>query len=325
VSNNIVALSEFEIIKKYFSSSAHGGSGTKVGIGDDAAVLSVPRGSDLVATVDTLVCGIHFHSDVAPEDLGYKALAVNLSDCAAMGAVPRWWLLALTLPSADESWLAAFADGCMELSERFELDLIGGDLTRGPLSITVQALALVPSDAAITRSGARPGDEIFVTGYLGDAAGALQLGAEARDKFDSTAEYLLHRLDRPEPRLTVSLQLRQIVTAAIDVSDGLCADLSHILAASEVGALLHEARLPLSDALRKTVGEERALELALNGGDDYELCFTVGQGNAGAIAAIARSADCPITGIGEIRQATGLFLNSEGHEAEISAVGYRHF
>lgn len=320
-----MSLSEFELIHRYFDRPLARDAGVSLGIGDDAAVLDPPAGAQLVVTTDTLVAGVHFSEDTAPADLGYKALAVNLSDCAAMGAEPRWWLLSLTLPEIGEAWLDAFSGGCHELAAKFGLSLVGGDLTRGRLNICIQVLAVVPRGRAVRRAGAVPGDLIFVTGCLGDAAAALRLHEPGWTADPREAEYLAGRLRRPVPRLALAAVLRESATAAIDVSDGLAADLGHVLAASGAGACIHAEALPLSDALRAACAPGLALECALHGGDDYELCFTVAPGNAAALGDAARAAGCAVSQIGEIRAGGGLVLRTGAVERPIETRGYRHF
>ena len=303
-----------------------------LGIGDDAALTRVAPGRQLVTCADTLVAGVHFPRDTAPEDLGWKSLAVNLSDLAAMGAAPAWALLALTLPEADARFVERFAQGFAELARAHDVVLIGGDTTQGPLSITVTALGTVPPGEALTRAGARVGDAVFVTGTLGDAAGALRLLQAARNR-EPPAEGLRpsiaamsSRLRRPEPRVAVGLALRGIANACIDVSDGLLADLGHVCAASGVGALLAADALPLSSALTPAFDAATCRELALAGGDDYELCFTAtGAREADMQAALAR-AGCHATRIGHIVAGSGLrVLDAYGNEVATPRAGWEHF
>ncbi len=269
---------EFHLIEKYFSPPDARGNGVVLGVGDDGAVLRVPAEKELVVTTDTLVAGVHYPAATAPADVGHKALAVNLSDLAAMGAEPAWATLALTLSAADEKWLSAFADGLFSLAKRFGVTLVGGDTTRGPLTlITLHLLGLVPRGEALYRGGARTGDLVYVTGTLGDAALALRL----LEGGERVPEALRCRLDRPEPRVAEGVALRGLASACIDISDGLLADLGHILEASGVGARLELERLPLSGDYQTHVkGERDPWEAAVSGGDDYELCFTVPPGKA---------------------------------------------
>lgn len=293
-----------------------------LGIGDDAALLNVPAGQQLVACTDTLVAGVHFPVGTAPEDIGWKALAVNLSDLAAMSAQPVWALLALTLPDADAAFVECFAEGFAELARAHGVALAGGDTTQGPLAVTVTALGFVPHGLALTRGGARVGDALFVTGTLGDAAGALRV---LRESGENGVE-LRARLDRPEPRIAAGLALRGIASACIDVSDGLLADLGHVCTASGAGAELDVDALPLSSALTTAFDAATCRELALAGGDDYELCFTVaGAREAEMQAALARKG-CEATRIGRIVAGSGVrVLDAHGNEVATPRAGWEHF
>jgi len=268
---------EFRLIDRIRERTAQPRGDVHLGIGDDAAVLSVPTGQQLAVAIDTLVEGVHFPPATAPQDIGWKALAVNLSDLAAMGAEPAWALLALTLPHADPVRVDGLAEGFAELAREQGVALVGGDTTRGPFSLSVVVHGFVPPGQALTRAAAGVGDAVFVTGTLGDAAGGLRLaqGERAFDPADAAHAALRARLDRPTPRVRAGLALRGLANACIDVSDGLLADLAHICAASGVGAELDVEALPLSPMLRAVFGDDTAREFALTGGDDYELCFTV--------------------------------------------------
>lgn len=319
---------EFDLIDAIRARVGSARDDVVLGIGDDAALTRVPQGRQLVACVDTLVAGVHFPHGTAPEDLGWKALAVNLSDLAAMGAAPAWALLALTLPDADPAFVAAFADGFAALARAHDVALIGGDTTQGPLSITVTALGTVPAGEALKRAGARVGDMLFVTGTLGDAAGALRLGNRGPGAGDRNpaASTLLEKLNRPEPRVTAGLALRGIATACIDVSDGLLADLRHVCVASGVGAELEVAALPVSSALATTFDAATCRELVLAGGDDYELCFTVAADRASATTAALAKAGSGATRIGRIVAGSGVrVLDSTGQEIATPHAGWEHF
>jgi thiamine-monophosphate kinase len=311
----VAALSEFEIIDRFFRRPVRH---TVLGVGDDAALLAPTPGCELVVSVDMLVCGRHFFADVDPEALGHKTLAVNLSDLAAMGALPRWALLAGALPDADAGWIAAFARGFFALADAFAVDLVGGDTTRGPLNLCVTVLGEAPAGQALRRSGAAPGEAIFVSGRLGDAALAL---AHHRGQVALTATELA-ACDRallwPTPRLALGQRLRGLASAAIDVSDGLVGDLGHVLSASGVGATLELAALPRSSALaRLLAGSERTLALAclLAGGDDYELCFTAPLGAAALLAAMAKELTVPLARIGRVEASAGLTVRDESGRA----------
>lgn len=319
-------MDEFALIRRYFGALTAARSDVVLGIGDDCALLRPTPGNELAVTADTLVAGRHFPVDTAPFDIGWKALAVNLSDLAAMAASPQWFLLALTLPAADPVWLAAFADGLRTLADQFGVALIGGDTTRGPLSITITAFGSAPAGTALRRSGARPGDLVCVTGTLGDAALGLQLHggtAVAPTEADNDERFLQARLDRPSPRLQAGLALRGLASAAIDLSDGLAGDLSHILTASGVGADLNAAQLPMSAAFARLHPSEQRLNLQAAGGDDYELCCCLPPAQ---LAAAQARLDLPLTVIGEISAKPGLRWHDTRAGAPVPVLhGYRHF
>ncbi len=295
----------------------------KLGIGDDAALLRVPVGHDLVVTTDTLNAGVHFPVETAPSDIGWKALAVNLSDLAAMGAAPAWCTLSLSMPSADAVWLDAFFDGFLALAQVHDVALVGGDTTRGPLSIAVTAHGLVPFDTALRRDGARVGDEVWITGTLGDAAAAL---AQWRTESDLTPG-LRARLDRPAPRVAAGVALRGIATSCIDVSDGLLADLLHVLRASDVGARIELDRVPLSEALQVAFVDDQARRtLQLTGGDDYELCFSAPVLHHAEVMRALAASDTSGAMIGRIEAELGLRV-VDAHGAAWTPVrrGWDHF
>ncbi len=289
--------SEFELIRRYFT---HRARHAVLGVGDDAALVNVRRGCELVVSTDMLLAGRHFLRDADPAQLGHKALAVNLSDLAAMGAFPRWATLALALPRADTRWLAAFSRGFMTLARRFDVDLIGGDTTRGPLNICVQIMGEVPRGTALLRSGARAGDDIWVSGVLGDAA--LALAALKRRIRLRPAELArcAAKLHRPQPRIALGLALRGVAHSAIDISDGLLADLEHILERSAVAAEIELVALPASSILRRYLDRVAACSALLAGGDDYELCFTASRQARERIARIGQRARIALTRIGRI-------------------------
>jgi len=317
-------MSEFDLIARLRDRLAGIGAGrVDLGIGDDAALWTPAPGGQVVACCDTLIEGRHFPPGTAAADIAWKALAVNLSDLAAMGAGPVAALLALSLPGEpDGAWLEDFCDGWAALAAVHDLALAGGDTTRGPvLALTVTCFGSVPSAQALRRDGARAGDGIYVSGTLGDAAGALALLQEAGEP---AAPVLRRRLDRPQPRLALGLALRGLASAAIDVSDGLLADLGHVLRASGVGARIDPARVPLSAELVAQVGPGRALELALHGGDDYELCFTVPVADEARLCAVARVCGLRITRIGDVvADGAGRLSDPEGRPLQVS--GWDHF
>ncbi len=321
-----MSLSEFDLIQRYFRDLAPGRAEVALGIGDDGAVIDIPPDRQIVLAVDTLVAGVHFPEDAPPESVGHKALAVNLSDLAAMGAEPAFALLSLTVPDVDEDWLAGFAAGFGRLARGHSVALVGGDTTRGPLSITVQVGGLVPRGRALTRGGARPGDRIVVTGTLGDAALGLDLWLGGERGGTPTREELVRRLHRPEPRTEWGGALRGLAHSAIDISDGLLADLGHVLAASGCGAVVDVDAVPLSAAFLAEYNGERPPRQALNGGDDYELCFTVPESELGRVAELAKLLDTPITPVGWIERTSGLRLvRGDGGAYEPAAGGYDHF
>lgn len=315
-------MAEFALIERIRARVASRGD-VLLGIGDDGALLRVPEGQALVVSTDTLIAGRHFPRASAASDIGWKCLAVNLSDLAAMGATPAWASLALTMPSADADWLDDFLDGFLELAQAHDVALVGGDTTRGELSITVTVHGFVPADQALRRSGARAGDDIWVTGTLGDAAAALQQWRQG----GLQSAKLRYRLDRPTPRIDAALALRGLATSAIDISDGLVADLGHVLHASGVGAELDLGRLPTSRPLAEHFADEnQRWNLQLGGGDDYELCFTASPADALAIEREMAARETSATVIGHVRRERGLLLRTpEGEAFVMQASGFDHF
>ncbi len=298
-------------------------SDVALGIGDDAALLTVPNDQYLVVSTDTLNKGVHFPEDTAPEDIGYKSLAVNLSDLAAMGAMPAWANLAVSMPDANIDWLEKFLDGFFELADEHSVQLVGGDTTQGPLSITVTVQGFVPKDQALRRDAAKLGDEIWVTGSIGDAAGGL---AQWRAQGLQSAK-LRHRLDRPTPRVNIGMALRGIANAAIDVSDGLLADLSHILLASKLGAEIEVCRVPMSKPLLDHFPDDNErYRLQLSGGDDYELCFTAPAHQSLAIEQALSDCDVVGTVIGHVVSGSELkCFDENGGIFELWKKGFEHF
>jgi thiamine-monophosphate kinase len=317
------SLNEFSLIQKYFALHKQERADVLLGIGDDAALLQVSAGHTLALTTDTLIEGIHFPKDTSANDIGYKALAVNLSDLAAMGATPAWFSLALTMPFIDEIWLTGFSQGLFELADQFGVQLVGGDTTRGPLSITITAHGLVPRGQALLRSGAQVGDKIYVSGTLGDAGLGLQVVLEGKNLPSAAKKFVLARLNRPTPRVEWGQSLVGIATSAIDVSDGLLADLNHILERSNVGAVVDAARLPLSNALREQLSLQEAYQLALASGDDYELCFTIPSAREDQFIHKMTKHKMHCTCIGEIVVTKGLSIS--GVDSELTQIGFDHF
>ncbi|MDD5277362.1 MAG: thiamine-phosphate kinase [Methylovulum sp.] len=310
-----MALSEFGLIQRFFTRQTVTNPSTRLGIGDDCALLAIPEGYELAVTTDTMVENVHFFADADPRQLGHKLLAVNLSDLAAMGAKPVSVTLALTMPAVDGDWLTSFAEGFLGLAERYGVDLVGGDTTSGTLTLTVQAMGLVPCGKALLRSTAMPGDFIYLSGNLGDAGLGLKI-TQGYPCTDSAAA--LARFNAPLPRIEAGLALRGVAHACIDLSDGLASDLGHILEQSEVGACVDWESLPLSAAVRAYIDETGDWPMPLVAGDDYELCFTAAPENASLIPAGCRK-------IGVIDAASGLRLNKSGTIQLLKAKGYEHF
>ncbi len=318
--------SEFDIIQDYFNWQATSNS-VRVGIGDDAAVLSLAnrQGQELIVSVDTFIEGVHFPEKTSAEAIGHKALAVNLSDLAAMGAEPAWFTLAISLPEANPSWLKKFSKGLKNLADQHNIALIGGDTTRGALSITIQVMGFVETGKALLRSTAKPKDKIYVSGNLGDAAIGLAIIQNRLDA-DALSEkakiYCQKSLDFPQPKNTLSKLIQPYVNACVDISDGLLQDLAHILKASQLGAQLNLDNIPLSSAAL-LLGKKQALPYALSGGDDYQLLFTVTPEKEAVLLNKIQQADIKISCIGEINTDTLVIVDQSGKA--ISATGYQHF
>jgi thiamine-monophosphate kinase len=315
-------VSEFDLIARYFTALGPERPDVVLGVGDDCALLEIPAGQALAVSIDTLSAGVHFFADCDPEHIGHKSLAVGLSDLAAMGAEPAWATLALTLPEADEHWICAFATGFGRLASTHGMRLVGGDTTRGPLSVAIQVHGLVPMGAAIRRSGARPGDAIFVSGTLGDAGLALRRMLAG----EPVVPELRRRLECPEPRVALGQRLRGIASAMIDLSDGLAGDLGHILTASTVGAKLELERLPLTPWVSEAIAATDDWSLPLASGDDYELCFCVAPACIPTVERLGETLGLPLTRIGWIRAGAGLeFRQPDGGRLTRPARGYDHF
>lgn len=320
---------EFSLIERIRELTAQPRDDVRLGIGDDAAVLAVPGGQELAVAIDTLVEGIHFPPGTDATDIGWKALAVNLSDLAAMGATPAWALLALTLPTPDQMFVDAFATGFAQLAQPHRLALVGGDTTRGPLSISVAVHGFLPPGKALVRSGAKVGDAVLVTGTLGDAAAGLHaLGNPfaADDSRASARDFLVARLNRPTPQLAAGSALRGLAHACIDISDGLVADLGHLCAASGVGAEIDAALMPLSPAMLAMYDDASAQQFALTGGDDYELCFTVPMARLADVQSDLSRLGCGFTRIGRIVEGDGVKVrDADGAWMDTGKAGWNHF
>ncbi len=354
-------MAEFDLIEIIKQRCSRSRADVRLGIGDDAAVVSVPVDHDLVVCTDTMVAGVHFPLDTDPADIGWKSLAVNLSDLAAMGAQPAWATLALTLPDANTEFVARFADGFAELAAEHKVDLIGGDTTRGPLTVTVTAHGLVPSGCALRRAGAQVGDAVFVTGTLGDAAAGLRClqdqsagsgVASSRPQFHGSSsrrtpgssdsahenaddslvhspiaeDVLVARLNRPQPRVAASIALRGLATACIDISDGLLADLTHIAKASSVGFEIGEDCLPATTALFDRFDAESCRELQLSGGDDYELVFTIAEADVDKMLEAMARVQCRVSRIGRVIADLAVHvLDRNGERVNAVEKGWEHF
>ncbi|AHL76926.1 thiamine monophosphate kinase [Stutzerimonas stutzeri] len=317
-------MGEFELIRHYFAAAACARAGGEVvlGIGDDCALLALPAGEQLAVSSDTLVAGIHFPDSCDPYLLGQRALAVSTSDLAGMGATPIGFTLALTLPQADSSWLAEFARGLDTMAAGCAMRLIGGDTTRGPLSMTLTVFGRLPAGQGLLRSGAQPGDLLCVGGALGDAAGALPFVLGEREQGTADAAALLRRYWLPQPQLALGQALRGKASAALDISDGLLADCGHIAAASGVLLCIDQQTLPLSDALVRLAGADQALQYGLSGGDDYLLAFTL---PADELAGL-QGDGWPVHVIGHVAVGAGVQLrNADGQAIALANQGYNHF
>jgi thiamine-monophosphate kinase len=317
--------SEFDLIARYFTRPTRIGSAVQLGVGDDCALIAPPPNESLAISTDMLVEGRHFLPGADPESLGHKALAVNLSDLAAMGARPLGFSLALALPSADEAWLASFARGLFTLADNEQIELIGGDTTRGPLNICITVFGSVPIDHALRRDGALANDDVWVSGSLGEARLGLEvLTGHLKLSADDTA-IALQRLHRPIPRVSLGIALRGVASAAIDVSDGLIGDLEHILRRSALGATIEADLLPIGSALHSQ-DQQTQYEFALNGGDDYELCFCAPAEQRENVIAAAKQADIAVTCIGHLTEMPGLrVLDHEGKPLEVFSKSFDHF
>jgi thiamine-monophosphate kinase len=320
-------MAEFELIEQHFTRPTRH---TNLGIGDDAALISVAEGMELAISTDMLVSGTHFFADADPYQLGWKSLAVNVSDMAAMGAQPKWATLAIALPNDDAKWLSRFSEGFFACADRFKVDLIGGDTTKTQqkesLTISVQIMGEVPKGEAIKRSGAKVGDDIWISGALGKAAAALQhllrkqvIPAEAvNDHLDA--------LHRPEPRVDLGIALRCLANSCLDISDGLLGDLQHILKASNVGAQIQLSNIPTSEFIAQHLDDITFQRYVLAGGDDYELCFTALENKTDEILALSRQLNLPLSKIGKITQEkTLVVLDALQQAITLDTLGYNHF
>jgi thiamine-monophosphate kinase len=317
-------MNEFDLIDRFFANQRVDRADVKLGIGDDAAVTSVDPGFDMVIASDSVFEGTHFPAGTAPQALGHRCLAVNLSDLAAMGAEPVWCTLALSLPSAEPAWLEAFAAGFFGLAEQFNVALVGGDTVRGPLAMTVTAHGRVSSGKYVRRSGAAAGQGIYLTGHPGDAGAGLQIMLGQQAKSAASAR-LIRRFLYPEPRVVEGQSIAGLATAMIDISDGVHDDILKLLQSSQVGAALEVERVPVSPDLLACFSPQESIELALTGGDDYELCFTVSPEKEAELATVAARSDCPVIRIGETRSEPGIDWIRDGRPYSVPDRAFRHF
>ena len=319
-------MKEFDIIEQYFNRKSNQRKDVAIGIGDDCAITVMPIGQSLAVTTDTLVSGVHFPVDTPPEAIAHKSLAVSLSDLAAVGAEPAWFTLSLALPAYNKYWLEAFSSSLFDLADYFSVQLIGGDTVQGPMSITITAHGFGPHGQALTRSGAKPGDLVYVTGNLGDAGVGLDIVQNKLAVSHNCADYLVKRLNYPSPRVLAGTALRRIASSCIDISDGLSNDLQHILDASQCGAKIQIDQLPLSIAMQEAVNAEQAYHYALSAGDDYELLFTVSEERKGNLDIALANLNVTATCIGQltgIKQKLELYFEEEPYN--VVKPGYEHF
>lgn len=319
-----MAVGEFELIQEYFFRHA-AAYGVALGIGDDCALLQVPQGKQLAVSMDTLVGDVHFPGNADPELIAERALRVNLSDLAAMGAEPLWFTLGLTLPKTDENWLKGFSQGLFRAANDFNISLVGGDTTRGNLSITIQVHGAVDPAKALLRSHAKVGDSIFVSGPLGDGAAALAVIKKELEVGKSAFNYFMSHYYRPHPQLALGQHLAGVANACIDISDGLVADLGHICEQSGIGAEIDIERLPMSEPLAKRGEDEQAMQWALAGGDDYQLCFTVAANKMQRFEDLCNRHRLKAIPIGRMVEGKGVTCRLKGDELALTRTGYQHF
>lgn len=317
-------MDEFSLIQTYFARGMLRDN-VLIGIGDDCAMVNPPAGRQLVMSIDTMVEGVHFAKGTPPEQIGIRVMCAALSDLAAMGAEPLWFTLALTIPEASQDWLYAFSDGMFSIANQYDCSLIGGDTTRGPLTISVQVHGAVDQAKVLRRAGARPDELIYVTGNLGDGAAALAVLNKRLTVSPGVSGYLMKRYYAPTPRIREGEMLAGVASAAIDVSDGLYADLSKLCECSAVGAIVDVSRLPVTDLWHSYTSEEQRLQWALSGGDDYQLCFTVPREQVAKLEAWIREGQIVATPIGKITNKMGVVLVKDGKPYDLATKGYDHF
>jgi thiamine-monophosphate kinase len=315
-------MSEFNLIAKYFTRNA---VNADLGVGDDAALIRINQGQQLAVSTDMSVANTHFYANTAPFEIGWKCMAVNISDMAAMGAIPKWATLAIALPEVDEPWLAEFSRGLFACADQFEVSLIGGDTTHGALNISIQIMGEVPIGRALLRSSAQTGDDVWVSGCLGSAAMGLLYLQNKIQLPDNVASACLNNLHHPLPRVELGLALRGIASSCIDVSDGLAADLGHILNASKLGAIVNLDKIPCHEFLRDQLGKPEIQQCILAGGDDYELLFSAPVSQRATIQLLSQQLNLPLSLIGEITQNIGLQVTFKQQILDISKKGFDHF
>jgi len=319
-------MNEFEIIDQFLALKTKNRKDVLQGVGDDCALLKVPRGQRLAVSMDTLIAGVHFLPDCPPEDIAHKAIAVNLSDLAAAGAEPSWITLSISLPDNNEQWLQAFHRGLKKMVEHFGVQIVGGDTCKGPLSITVQAHGFVPENVFCKRSTAKAGELICVTGNLGDAAlGLLVAQGKINPSSAEVKNYLLKKYQAPYPRVAAGIVLRGLATSGIDISDGLLADVAHISRASNVGVLLRWERIPVSDQAKQVADKSLLMKSALSGGDDYELCFTIKEDELDSITQTLETVGMPCIPVGRMTGKPGVRVLDGKKDVKITDFGFQHF
>ncbi|GGI68783.1 thiamine-phosphate kinase [Shewanella gelidii] len=318
-------MKEFQLIAKYFTGRSQSRRDVQIGIGDDCALVTPAENKSIAISCDTLVENVHFYPDIPAKHLGYKSLAVNLSDLAAMGAEPAWMTLALTMPEVDETWLEQYTEGLFDVADYYGVSLIGGDTTRGTRAITITVHGQVPTDKALRRNTAQAGDWIYVTGTLGDSALGLDILRNKQQVPGQYESYLTHRHYRPTPRVLAGQSLRNLASSAIDISDGIVSDITHILKGSELGAVISVEDLPLSEAMQASVSNDEAIGYALTGGEDYELLFTIPEAQKGALETTLGQTGVKFTQIGQMTQGTSLRLLKDGESYIPANYSFEHF
>lgn len=320
-------MTEFELIRQYFANSKVNHSETVLGVGDDAAVVDIPDGYQLVTSVDSMLENVHFPATTPAQNIGRKLAAVNISDIAAMGGRARWATLAISMPSYNQIWLEAFSKGLSEMFAKYDIELIGGDTTQGPLSLSLQIMGLVESGQAITRSGAKTDHNIYVSGTLGDAAIGLQHALNKPFKYLLNKDFLIKKLEQPTPRTELGAKLVGVASSCIDISDGLLSELTHISRASNVGIEINLDQIPLSEQYKQYLEQGGDYQFALTGGDDYELCFTAPLEKHDQIMQLANTCGISVSQIGQTTNTQELCLKMNGEPVELDQYqfGYQHF